>query len=267
MKKVMLAMCVCGLIGPVVPAEATLVSPVRSSKDTVIIDMMPDTNAGGGGALQVGRISIPNTGDVNLRSLVRFDLPFGAIGGDKVTSATLTPWFWLGSACQVDIYRLTHGWIEGIGDNVGGSPVNTGSGATWNSYNGPDNSNAPWPGGPGALGDVAMQGGSPKIFATMNVPAVSDPQGVPVSTDVTDLVKSWADGGPNNGMLLVCDQLSAPGPLPAQPPAFYSKDTTGYMHSGDPDVAPLLEIEWVPEPATLGLVALGALGLLRRRRS
>ncbi len=67
--------------------------------------------------------------------------------------------------------------------------------------------------------------------------------------DVTDIVNGWIGGGDNYGLL-----LASPGGLM---PRLHASETTMGL-------APV--ITNVPEPATMGLLACGALGLISRRK-
>ena len=263
MNRAVLLMCVCALIGWAVgPAEAAMNSEIRASKDNAIVwadsESVEDNNNGRRGIMGLG-----NRGAEGIRGMLEFDLPFGAIGADNVISASLHLWVQQADGGQdASIYRLTQEWVEGMGQWVRGTGmINIGSGATFNSYNGPDNGNDPWPGGAGALGDVATDAGEPIVYGTLSwAPIAENEPGEETITDVTDLVKSWADGAANNGMLLVTNGVRDFNRI-------YTRDIDSDDHSaGTIEVAPLLAIEWVPEPATIGLLSLGALGLLRRRR-
>lgn len=69
--------------------------------------------------------------------------------------------------------------------------------------------------------------------------------------DVTSVVQEWSDGAPNHGFFLRQTNTNALG--------FTSSDGDTIAQR------PLLRVSFVPEPAALSLVALGALALLRRR--
>lgn len=72
--------------------------------------------------------------------------------------------------------------------------------------------------------------------------------------DVTDVVKDWLDGtSTNNGLLIV--------------PSNEDSNWTNFFFAtvGDTNNAPQLEITYVPEPATMGLLALGGLVFFSRR--
>ena len=160
------------------------------------------------------------------RGLVQFDLSVGIPDvAASVTSATLHFWIEQADGGQdVNIYRLTQEWVEG--------DRSEGSGATWNSY---DGTNA-WPGGAGILGDVATDGGEPIVYGNLAFGFIAENSvGVEVSTDVTDLVKSWLGGAPNYGMLLVTNPYH-------DFVRTFSKDATHDNHPGTEDVMPRLII-------------------------
>lgn len=75
--------------------------------------------------------------------------------------------------------------------------------------------------------------------------------------DVTDVVIDWLDGtATNNGLLIV----------PSNDSNDESNWTNFFFTPAGETNAPKLEITYVPEPATMGLLSLGALGALLRRR-
>ena len=205
MKNTTLALCVWALIGLVAVAADAQITELRSSEDAHIAwadgENPEDSNNGLRGIMGVG-----NRGDEGVRGLLQFDLP-ASFSADSITSATLHLWVQQADGgLEASIYRLTQDWVEGIGQWVSGAGmINTGTGATYNSYNGPDNGDDAWPGGAGALGDVATDGGEPIVYGTLSWAVVPENNpGVEVTADVTDLVKSWADN-PNYGMLLVAN--------------------------------------------------------------
>jgi hypothetical protein len=90
--------------------------------------------------------------------------------------------------------------------------------------------------------------------------------------DITDIVKSWYDEA-NNGMVLMLDPESGGDPNPYWEPS----ESTDPLDPADTSLrywetgissALAIEITLIPEPATLGLLAIGGLAaLIRRKRS
>jgi hypothetical protein len=71
--------------------------------------------------------------------------------------------------------------------------------------------------------------------------------------DVTSLVSSWTNGpNANNGVMIATEGGAI---------LFWASE-----YQGAPTLRPYLKITYTPEPATLSLLALGGLAILRRRR-
>ena len=180
-------------------------------------------NSGGYKHAAAGRWGIPN--DEN-RALLAFDLPDG-IDGSDIHSALMTLHVqqlddWVGDGLDISVYRMTQDWQEGRGDQW----RQTRSGVTWNSYDGLDNGNHPWPRGSGALGNT-----SHRIYATTTVQAVAEGDVTPYTWQLTDLAQDWADGAPNFGLL-----LKGTGGLSSENMFFHTVDTA------NPDWRPQLSI-------------------------
>ena len=81
----------------------------------------------------------------------------------------------------------------------------------------------------------------------------------PVNIDVTDILSDLE----NYGILLNLDRSGGDVAV-----TFENNNGAAYFsnEAGDAQVRPLLTVDYVPEPATLGLLAIGGLTMLRRRR-
>ena len=80
-----------------------------------------------------------------------------------------------------------------------------------------------------------------------------------VNIDVTSILSDLE----NYGILLNLDTSGGDVPV-----TFENNNGAAYFsnEAGDAQVRPLLTVDYVPEPATLGLLAIGGLTMLRRRR-
>ncbi|MFH1614581.1 MAG: DNRLRE domain-containing protein [Planctomycetota bacterium] len=106
---------------------------------------------------------------------------------------------------------------------------------TWNSYKGKGN-----PGYDSAVLGLAD-------FDTIGTWVMKDVSGL------AGLVQNWLDTGTNNGIYLKLDTVNAG----------YWCQTTSTWPAG---TYPYMEITYIPEPATIGLLSLGAIVLYRRRK-
>lgn len=116
-----------------------------------------------------------------------------------------------------------------------------GSTLTWN--------NAPF-------GNDKMEYGVNIDWENLDTTTVTDTQDAWFWWDVTPAVEGWLDGSLANNGLLIVPKFGNGG-----------NNWTVYQFgaAGDGDIAPKLEITYTPEPATMGLLSLGGLVLLRRR--
>ena len=149
---------------------------------------------------------------------------------------------------EMAIHRLTQSFVQGTGSH---EPTN--DGATWNSYDygthGDGSSALAWPGGGGALGDAVQD--DPNFTAP---PTAFGTTGFFLDIDVTASVLQAVAGQPHHGFVI---SHAVEG----------SGDNWTWIHAGESTVgATAAQLIPVPEPATLGLMGLASLCMLRRRR-
>jgi len=191
-----------------------------------------------------------HTDNDTIRSLVSFDLP-SEIMGNPINSATLRLHL-AGSYDDMqpmEVLRLTQWWNEGTGDHT------PWVGVCWNAFDyatpGDSGSALPWPNGPGALGDSVSE--NPNFTP---VPAGYGSTGTFLDVDVTASIQAAANGQPFEGFLIkFVDEVTA------------NDDWFQYWSKDSANTPSELIIDYVPEPATVGLLALGGVfAALRRRR-
>ena len=181
----------------------------------------------------------------NRGGLVRFDLSSIPVG-QVITSASLRLYSAAHNASQGtvthEVYRETDAWGEGVGN---GTPAGAGE-ASWNNRDGSTGSG--WGGAAGGWG-TGMSLGS-------NVLDSADTTGTGwAEWTVTSAVQGWYDGTyDNNGLLLI--------KVGGDWDKFRSRE--GSNSAEWPDLVVTYEV--IPEPATMGLLAMGALMILPRRR-
>ena len=181
-------------------------------------------------------------GSMDMFGFMKFDLDMGwlqGLGSANIISATFKGNGWsivdppTNPNDEIALDLITEGdWAE---DQV-----------TWNSRL----TGVPWatPGVP--VGDNYIS-------------ATWDP-GVAWEQDATDMVKAWAGGAPNYGVYAYRTGFS--GTVDTIYASFWSRDAEANPGTYPDAMAPDLVIEYVPEPMTLGLLAVGAVAVIRRRR-
>ncbi len=206
------------------------VSTLTVQKDTMIFDSWGAHDDKNYGAYTSG-LSV-REGGYNNRVMLEFDL--SSISG-TITNATVymrNRWT-VATNANVTVSRLTQAWVEGTG-----AATVSGDGATYDTYDGTNN----W----------ATSGGDYTDGLARSVTTV---RGAYFGIDITSMVQYWIDnGGSNKGLIIVND---------AEVPNFdiNSKDEVSGTRA-----AYLVVDAVVPEPATMTLLAIGAFGVLARRR-
>jgi len=236
-----------------VAAGVMVVAPVRAAvySTTAIADSWmtngsapwPDANRGLQTENYLGDVGVSAT--ENAQALVRFSLA-GLPANAGITSATLTYQTGGGdlftSGRTVDLFRLLQSWVEGDGGT--GDPFGS-TGVTWNSRD-KGGSLSSWntPGAKGSGTDRA---------STATATGVT-PVGIVLSFDVTGDVQFFeANPSLNHGWIVDVTQAYTSGP-------FIN------LQSRETSTDPTLTINYVvPEPASAGLLALGAIAFVRRR--
>jgi len=193
-------------------------------------------------------------GEPLYRTIAKWDLP-GDLAGMTVLSATLefdvreTSIAPFENTVNLFVGGVEQDWVAGTGG--GTIPAN---GATDLTY---DGTNA-WT----FLAPLTQDGGSHKMYGTAQVPNMpwnsNQAVGQVFFDDITALVQEWADGRPNYGLALAKDE-SQDGSINV----FLMNAPGAYA----PNQGPRLHIEYIPEPATMLLLATGGLFLRRKKLS
>lgn len=180
-------------LAPQAVETVTTTVVITASKDTFIIDSLPDNNAGGEGAVTAGRTDQPDT----RRGLIAFDVSSNVPAGATIltTSLTLdviqTP---TGPANSgFGLHLINTDWTEGTKTGASGAAATTGE-ATWNAAM---HSFTPWTSSGGDF--------NPTASVTTPVTTVGSYTWDSTSQMVAD-VQSWLDSPATNyGWLLKSD--------------------------------------------------------------
>lgn len=130
----------------------------------------------------------------NRRVLVKWELPSN-ISGSLIRSANMNfavERHEITGGATYQLHILNHNWVEGTGT---GSATNDGT--TWQTYDGIN----VWPGGAGAMGNILSE-----PIASTYIQYVASGggiwTGVLLQFDVTEIIRLWAEGIENDGVLL-----------------------------------------------------------------
>jgi hypothetical protein len=201
--------------------------------------------------------AIPANATITNATVTLYLAQVAGSGGGSGFSGTLT----------LSLYDLLQSWSEGnSGSPTSASVGGTGQGyaeqngdSTWTdaTYNSNPSLAVPW----------ATPGGSFASTASASNTATASALNTPYTWSSTQLaadVQSWVSGTtPNDGWELISNLETTPTSFLG----FWSKD--GAAANNNPAIAPSLSITYTvpaPEPTTLGLLAVGAMGMMARRR-
>ena len=219
--------------------------------------------------LDAGNKHHNNGGDDNLHvewynglsddTVIKFDLTGQIPANQHITSATLSLYyntavdFSTNEAVSITAYRLAPGnsWYENTGVNLNGQGVN------WDYHD--QYQTSPWTNENGGWNDKVDDGdGTVKIKKTGGTPQDAIEPMNWANWNVTNTVSLWYGDTENDGFLLVATNHEGDTDLAYG--EFDSKESERYNWY----YRPILTIDYVPEPATLLLLGLGAT-LLRKR--
>ncbi len=193
--------------------------------------------------------------DIQKRPLLKFDLSGLHSGHVEITEATLR-WrttFRIGTVGSFAFHRLTEPWVEGTG---GTTSINGDFQAGSVSWDAREEGAAV--DDPTGQVDWATPGGTfdATPFHTANNVTTANQQAFTFNQDGLDVLTDWANNPANNHGFII---LVSPDTFET---AFYNSERA---FSTD-DERPRLDVTWIPEPASLSLLAAGLLIGARRRR-
>lgn len=255
---------VVALLAP--SAEATVVTITlgesTSSHESLYWDVTsanPNQNRGGGGARCYFGIAS------YIADIFRFQLPADLIGG-TINSAQFgwsNTWGNDGvySGCEIRMITSNALWVSGGSTGV----AYTGAGRYFANYNPTTQTGLTWTNETLAK-DVALSSesyslenaGLSSTVYDLATTGTADPQPYPVpySFTLTSLVQAWANGSANNGFAIWGGNASKVSGTDYDEFQPWRWGTGGIMIDYTP----------VPEPATLTLLVLGGLAMMRRRK-
>lgn len=227
------------LAGPAF-AEAVSINP---TKDNTLYESTAGSLSNGAGEYFFAGRSL-QAAEQTRRGVLAFDIAGSIPAGAEITSATLTLQMsrTIAGATDVSLHRLTADWGEGTSDapgQEGAGAVSTAGDATWvhTFFSG-----STWatPGGDFlAASSATTSVGAVGAYSWTGTGLIAD-------------VQNWLDNPTDNfGWLVMGDETTA-----GTAKRFNSRE-----NSTSP---PTLRIEYIPEPASAALLALGLLSLRRR---
>lgn len=242
-KRVILSLALCASL--VSTGFSDVPVDLNPDKDnTLYEDSAGSLSSGAFGELFAGKISSIG-GEYLRRGLLHFDVAGSVPSGATITNASLTLQLIRENdftSRTIDVNRVLQDWGEGTSDpgfGGGGAPATPGD-ATWihTFYSGSTWTN------PG--GDFDNTSSASQVVDTVGSYSWTSGQ---LIADVQD----WLDNPASNfGWILIGNEIDL--------------QTVRAFSSREGTVQPVLSIEYVPEPATLSLLGLGAMALRRRKR-
>lgn len=244
--------CAAAAFATTSSGHAAVINILPGMDDTIYAEQL-DNNNGAATQMAVGR---RNNATELRRGLLWFDIASELPAGVTIVDVILTmsqPPVGQPAAQRVDLFRLTAPWQEGGNSTAnppaGGAPATNGS-ATWR-YSAFNTTEWTTPGG-----DFDPLS---RAFAMVHGDSIDTVHTWSSALLVTD-VQNWLDNpGQNHGWIAI--GVESANNLMRR---FYSREAAGGPVVAD-DIRPALTITYIPQPASIGLLALGACGMLLRR--